>query len=120
MHQITVLHEAVISLVTQSLTLLRQEAQGPVGLCTRYLRPRRVQLSIHGFTMGDQNSFLTGDLAEILSGPFQRRLCVVLRHDENSQRWFVAVYYPSANCFIHTYLTAAQLKVIGHMAETSG
>ena len=86
----------------------------------RYLRPRRVKLSIHGFTMGDQNSFLTGDLAEILSGPFQRRLCVVLRQDENSQRWFVAVYYPSANCFIHTYLTAVQLKVIGHMAETSG
>jgi hypothetical protein len=85
-----------------------------------YLRRSRLKLSIPGFTMGEQNSFLTGDLAEILSGPFQRRLCVVLRRDQNSQRWFVAVYYPSADCFIHTYLTAAQLKVIGHMAETSG
>ena len=70
--------------------------------------------------MDEQSSFLTGDLAEILSGPFQRRLCVVLRQDENSQRLFVAVYYPSANCFIHTYLAAVQLKVIGHMAEASG
>jgi hypothetical protein len=77
-------------------------------------------MSILGFTMGEQSSFLTGDLAEILSGPFQRRLCVVLRQDQNSQRWFVAVYYPSANCFIHTYLTAVQLKVIGHMAEAPG
>jgi hypothetical protein len=66
--------------------------------------------------MHEQDGFLTGDVAEILSRPFQRRLCVVLRRD-NSQRWFVAVYYPSANCFIHTYLTGVQLRVIGHMAE---
>jgi len=27
----------------------------------------------------------------------------------------VAIYYPSENCFVHTYLNKEQLKIIGHL-----
>jgi hypothetical protein len=57
-------------------------------------------------------------LAEILSGPFQRRLSVVLQRYQESELWLVAVYYPSENCFVHTYLDEKQLKIIGHLEET--
>jgi hypothetical protein len=62
--------------------------------------------------------FRTGDLAEILSGPFQRRLSVVLQRYQESELWLVAVYYPSENCFVHTYLNEEELKIIGHLEET--
>ena len=65
--------------------------------------------------MASDVEFRTGDLAEVLSGPFQRRLSVVLRRYEESELWLVAIYYPSENCFIHTYLNEQQLKVIGHL-----
>jgi hypothetical protein len=62
--------------------------------------------------------FRTGDLAEVLSGPFQRRLSVVLQRYHESELWLVAVYYPSENCFVHTYMDEDQLKIIGHLDET--
>ena len=65
--------------------------------------------------MASDVEFRTGDLAEVLSGPFQRRLSVILRRYEESELWLVAIYYPSENCFIHTYLNERQLKVIGHL-----
>jgi hypothetical protein len=69
-------------------------------------------------TMAGATEFRTGDLAEILSGPFQRRLSVVLDRYQESELWFVAVYYPSENCFVHTYLDEKKLKIIGHLEET--
>jgi hypothetical protein len=68
--------------------------------------------------MAGTAEFHTGDLAEILSGPFQRRLSVILHRYQESELWLVAVYYPSENCFIHTYLNEEQLKVIGHLEGT--
>jgi hypothetical protein len=68
--------------------------------------------------MAGAAEFHTGDLAEILSGPFQRRLSVILQRYQESELWLVAVYYPSENCFIHTYLNEEQLKVIGHLEGT--
>jgi hypothetical protein len=62
--------------------------------------------------------FRTGDLAEVLSGPFQRRLSVVLQRYHEIELWLVAVYYPSENCFVHTYMDEDQLKIIGHLEET--
>ena len=67
--------------------------------------------------MDEQQSFLVGDLAEVLTGPFHRRLCVVLGQDENSPLYFVAIYYTSEKFFIHTYLATEQMRVIGHMAD---
>lgn len=69
--------------------------------------------------MDEEKSLLVGDLAEVLADPFHRRLCVVLGQDEKSPLWFVAVYYPAEDFFIHTYLASEQLRVIGHMADTS-
>jgi hypothetical protein len=69
--------------------------------------------------MDEQKGFIVGDLAEVLTDPFRQRLCVVLGRDEKSPLWFVAVYYPSEDFFIHTYLATEQLRVIGHMADTS-
>jgi hypothetical protein len=68
--------------------------------------------------MDEQKGFLVGDLAEVLTDPFHRRLCVVLGQDKKSPLWFVAVYYPSEDFFIHTYLAPEQLRVIGHMVDT--
>jgi hypothetical protein len=68
--------------------------------------------------MAGATEFRTGDLAEVLSGPFQRRLSVVLHRYQESELWLVAIYYPSENCFVHTYLDEKQLKVIGHLEET--
>jgi hypothetical protein len=62
--------------------------------------------------------FRTGDLAEVLSGPFRRRLSVVLRRYADSELWLVAIYYPSEHSFVHTYLDERQLKIIGHLEET--
>ena len=59
--------------------------------------------------------FQTGDLAEVLSGPFRQRLSVVLHRYEESELWMVAIYYPSESCFVHTYLNKEQLKIIGHL-----
>ena len=65
--------------------------------------------------MPDDVEFQTGDLAEVLSGPFRRRLSVILHRYEESELWMVAIYYPSENCFVHTYLNKEQLKIIGHL-----
>jgi hypothetical protein len=65
--------------------------------------------------MPDNTEFQTGDLAEVLSGPFRRRLSVILHRYEDSELWMVAIYYPSESCFVHTYLDKQQLKVIGHL-----
>ena len=75
--------------------------------------------TVPNLIMDEQKSFLVGDLAEVLTGPFHRRLCVVLGQDEKSPLFFVAVYYPSENFFIHTYLAAEQMRVIGHLADAS-
>jgi hypothetical protein len=69
--------------------------------------------------MDEQKGLLVGDLAEVLTDPFRRRLCVVLGQDKKSPLWFVAIYYPSEGFFLHTYLAAEQLQVIGHMADTA-
>jgi hypothetical protein len=68
--------------------------------------------------MANDAEFRTGDLAEVLSGPFQRRLSVVLRRYQESELWLVAIYYPSGDCFVHTYLNQQQLKIIGHLEGT--
>jgi hypothetical protein len=65
--------------------------------------------------MASDAEFQTGDLAEVLSGPFRRRLSVVLHRYEESELWMVAIYYPSESCFVHTYLNKEQLKIIGHL-----
>jgi hypothetical protein len=83
------------------------------------LQPVSPGRTVPNLIMDEQKSFLVGDLAEVLTGPFQRRLCVVLGQDEKSPLFFVAVYYPSEKFFIHTYLAAEQMRVIGHMADTS-
>jgi hypothetical protein len=64
--------------------------------------------------MASNVEFRTGDLAEVLSGPFKRRLSVILQRYEG-ELWLVAVYYPSKDCFIHSYLDREQLKIIGHL-----
>ena len=68
--------------------------------------------------MAGSAEFRTGDLAEVLSGPFRQRLGVILRRYADSELWLVAIYYPSGNSFVHTYLDERQLKVIGHLEET--
>jgi hypothetical protein len=65
--------------------------------------------------MASDVEFRTGDLAEVLSGPFRRRLSVILHRYEESELWMVAIYYPSESCFVHTYLNKEQLKIIGHL-----
>ena len=65
--------------------------------------------------MASDVEFRTGDLAEVLSGPFRRRLSVILHRYEESELWMVAIYYPSESCFVHTYLNEEQLKIIGHL-----
>ena len=65
--------------------------------------------------MASDEEFRTGDLAEVLSGPFRRRLSVILHRYEESELWMVAIYYPSESCFVHTYLNKEQLKIIGHL-----
>jgi hypothetical protein len=65
--------------------------------------------------MPEDAELQTGDLAEVLSGPFRRRLSVILHRYEESELWMVAIYYPSESCFVHTYLNREQLKVIGHL-----
>jgi hypothetical protein len=81
-----------------------------------YLRPAVTPPTVDPMTNAAE--FRTGDLAEVLSGPFQRRLSVVLQRYRDSELWLVAVYYPSEDCFVHTYLNEEQLKIIGHLEET--
>jgi hypothetical protein len=86
---------------------------------TGYLQPVSLRRTVANPIMDEQKKFLVGDLAEVLTGPFQRRLCVVLGQDEKSPLFFVAIYYPPEDFCIHTYLAAEQMRVIGHMADTS-
>jgi hypothetical protein len=86
---------------------------------SHYLQPVSPGRTLPHRIMDEQKSFLVGDVAEVLTGPFHRRLCVVLGQDEKTPLFLVAVYYPSENFFIHTYLAAEQMRVIGHMADTS-
>jgi hypothetical protein len=81
-----------------------------------HLRPAGDPPNVH--LMASEAEFRTGDLAEVLSGPFQQRLSVVLRRYEESELWLVAIYYPSGDCFVHTYLNEQQLKIIGHLEGT--
>ena len=94
------------------------------GLVTRHARIFSWNAGPHLRVIGDPSSvivmasdeeFRTGDLAEVLSGPFRRRLSVILHRYEESELWMVAIYYPSESCFVHTYLNKEQLKIIGHL-----
>ena len=103
--------------------LIQQNLEKLVRLVTRHanfswnaghhLRANSDPSSVN--VMPSDVEFRTGDLAEVLSGPFRRRLSVILRRYEESELWLVAIYYPSENCFIHTYLNEQRLKIIGHL-----